>query len=80
MARTGAMSNRHEPGTLIGTSPGIRTQVSKGRPLVFTLPFFPDNSEENRPLNNKTQGKKAKNVRRSEGSVSLKINYHIGIY
>jgi hypothetical protein len=53
------MSDRHEPGTLIGTSPGIRTQVSKGRLLVFTLPFFSDGSDENRPLNNKNQGKKA---------------------
>jgi hypothetical protein len=53
------MRDRHKPGTLIGTSPGIRTQVSKGRPLVFTLSFFSDSSDENRPLNNKNQGKKA---------------------
>jgi hypothetical protein len=53
------MSDRHEPGTLIGKSPGIRTPVSKERPLVFTLPFFSDSRRvEKRPLNNKNQGKK----------------------
>jgi hypothetical protein len=66
------MSDRHQPGTLIGTSPGIRTQVSKERPSVFTLPFFSDSSHENRPLNNENQGKKPKNVRSWESSVSIR--------
>jgi hypothetical protein len=39
------MSDRHEPGTLIGKSPGIRTPVSKERALVFTLSFFSDSSD-----------------------------------
>jgi hypothetical protein len=53
------MSDRHEPGTLIGTSPGIRLRCRREDSWSSLYRFFSDGSDENRPLNNKNQGKKA---------------------
>jgi len=58
------MSDRHEPGALIGIARNSHS-VSKGRPLVFTLSFFQTATmkTDGLTLNNKNQGKKAEKRR-----------------
>jgi len=53
------MSDRHEPGTLIGIARNPHSGVEGKTIGLHSTVFSRDSNDENRPLNNKNQGKKA---------------------